>query len=412
MTLIRLHEPESLCVVELDGEKIEVGEGEPLAMALGAQGRMLLSRSVKYHRPRGAVCYSNRCDGCLMRLDGKQSVATCMVRARDGMVCETQNVVGSANSDLLAVTDWFFSDGLDHHHLFTRFGPLNRVMQKIARRIAGVGTLPEKTPEISDVVTTQVDTVIVGAGRSGLAVACALREQGRRVLVLDEREQVTSRASPALERAQHVGADVRFSIAVVGVYERSLLCVPSDGSACEVLEFNDVVFATGTHHNVPALGGVDHPGVITEVAAERLLDEGFLPGKKVLIVCRRPEHGRSLEARLTRAGASVQSCLVGDVDRLRGGHQVDRVELKNGDAHEVDAVVCAGFVSGVYELAVQAGAHARFEDDGFWVEADEAGRVSDSVYAMGHCVAGRSLAQNERELTAMRLATELCGGSR
>ena len=49
-------------------------------------------------------------------VDGEPNVMTCLRRARGGERIETQNVVGSRKADLLRVTDWFFPNGLDHHH--------------------------------------------------------------------------------------------------------------------------------------------------------------------------------------------------------------------------------------------------------------------------------------------------------
>ena len=39
--------------------------------------------------------------------------------------------------DLLAAADWFFPGGMNHHEMFTWNEAVNKVMQKVARRIAG-----------------------------------------------------------------------------------------------------------------------------------------------------------------------------------------------------------------------------------------------------------------------------------
>src|SRR5688572_18157838 len=102
-------------VVYLDDVEIPVVAGEPLAIGLYAHGRRVLARSVKYHRPRGATCFAGRCDGCLLRVDGAPSIATCRVPARHGMTLSSQNVLGSAETDLLAATDVLFPAGMNHH---------------------------------------------------------------------------------------------------------------------------------------------------------------------------------------------------------------------------------------------------------------------------------------------------------
>lgn len=342
-----------------------------------------------------------------MRVDGIQSVPTCAVRVREGMVCETQNVVGSADADLLSVTDWFFKDGLDHHHMFTRFGPINRIMQKVARRIAGVGTLPDVIPEVAEVAVQHVDVVVIGAGRSGLRLASLVAEKGPRVLVIDERDGPRRTAKRELVRARAAGVDVRFGLSALGVYERSILGY--DGRRCCVLRAKSIVFATGTHEHVPAIRGVDHPGVVTASAAERLLEEGFSPGKNVLVAYRELEDARVICERLAANKVRVGVEAASDLVRIRGGSHVESVEHASGQTTETDCVVFAGFESGVYELAVQVGASTRFSDDGFWVQTDSVGRiVPGPMYAVGSCAQSRRTATDARvECVADSLLGEL-----
>ncbi len=404
MALVRLREPTAVRMIEVDGATIEAGQGEPLAMSIAASGRMLLSRSVKYHRPRGAVCYSNRCDGCLMRVDGKQSVPTCQLRVEGHHICETQNVLGSARTDFLAVTDWFFSDGLDHHHMFTRFGPINRIMQKVARRIAGVGTLPDHTPDIEDAQRRDVDVLVVGAGRSGLCLARKLAERGRSVVVVDERTVVPREA--LCKQVEQLGVTIELGVSALGVYEQLVLAF--DGVRCTVFEPRQLVLATGTHEHVPAVRGADHPGVITGQAAHRLLDEGFAPGKQVVLVPRDERDGAQLRRRFERHGVQSTVFALEQIKRIRGGNCVDLIELAEGTRQRADAVVFVGFRSGVYELAVQAGAGARFRDDGFWVEADRFGVAGPRTYAIGSCVDGH-VARDENVLAeeCVRVASHM-----
>src|SRR5579859_7856062 len=104
--------------VWLDGEETPAERGEPAAVALVAAGHLALARSPKFHRPRGPACLRGACDGCLARVDDEPNVMTCRVPAAEGMRVEAQNVVGSKDTDLLRVADWFFPEGLNHHELF------------------------------------------------------------------------------------------------------------------------------------------------------------------------------------------------------------------------------------------------------------------------------------------------------
>src|SRR5688500_17152898 len=175
--------------IEVDGEAVPASPGEPVAIAVAASGRLVLARSVKYHRPRGATCYAGRCDGCLMRVDGMPNVMTCRVPAREGMVVETQNVLGSAKNDLLAAADWFFAGGMDHHRMFTWSKPVNRAMQKVARRIAGIGRLPDEVMAAVEPRDASCDVLVVGAGAAGLTAAADLASRGLSVVVAEEADE-------------------------------------------------------------------------------------------------------------------------------------------------------------------------------------------------------------------------------
>ena len=41
---------------EFDGKRVEAFEGDTIGSALHASGRRVISRSFKYHRPRGLLC--------------------------------------------------------------------------------------------------------------------------------------------------------------------------------------------------------------------------------------------------------------------------------------------------------------------------------------------------------------------
>ena len=65
---------------EFEGRPIEAYEGDTVASALHASGIRTLSRSFKYHRPRGLFCVSGRCPNCLVTVDGVPNVRACTVR--------------------------------------------------------------------------------------------------------------------------------------------------------------------------------------------------------------------------------------------------------------------------------------------------------------------------------------------
>ena len=65
-------------------------EGEPIAAALKAAGVMIHRYTKKEHRPRGIFCAIGRCTDCVMIVDGKPNVRTCITPLKEGMVVKTQ----------------------------------------------------------------------------------------------------------------------------------------------------------------------------------------------------------------------------------------------------------------------------------------------------------------------------------
>lgn len=73
-----------------DGQEMQGLEGEPIAAALKAAGVMVHRYTKKRHEPRGIFCAIGRCTDCVMIVNGKPNVRTCITPLEDGMTVETQ----------------------------------------------------------------------------------------------------------------------------------------------------------------------------------------------------------------------------------------------------------------------------------------------------------------------------------
>ncbi|MEF2855259.1 MAG: (2Fe-2S)-binding protein [Collinsella intestinalis] len=83
----------SRVVFTYDGVEMEGYEGEPIAMALKAAGVEVHRFTAKRHEPRGIFCAIGRCTDCVMVVDGKPNVRTCMTPLAAGMDVRTQDGV-------------------------------------------------------------------------------------------------------------------------------------------------------------------------------------------------------------------------------------------------------------------------------------------------------------------------------
>src|ERR1700733_11611627 len=136
---------------------------ESIAAATLASGTRVLSRSLKYHRPRTFFCLEGHCSGCLVRLGGVPNLRACLAPCTHGAEIEGQNAFPSAEVDLLGAVDFLFSRGLDHHTLMTSSSMLNRLANKVVRQLSGLGKLPaaEGGP-LPAVGARDVDVCVIG----------------------------------------------------------------------------------------------------------------------------------------------------------------------------------------------------------------------------------------------------------
>jgi len=73
-----------------DGQTLQGIEGEPISAALRVAGIMTHRYTKKKHEPRGVFCAIGRCTDCVMVVDGKPNVRTCITPLKAGMDVRTQ----------------------------------------------------------------------------------------------------------------------------------------------------------------------------------------------------------------------------------------------------------------------------------------------------------------------------------
>lgn len=81
--------------ITVDNKKIEAYEGETIAAALMAADIKVFRTTRIYDEPRGVFCNRGRCTDCIMKVDGKPNVRTCVTPAKDGMNVESIKGLGN-----------------------------------------------------------------------------------------------------------------------------------------------------------------------------------------------------------------------------------------------------------------------------------------------------------------------------
>jgi len=379
-----------------DGDPVTVERGEMLAGGLIAAGRLLLARSPKLHRARGPYCLRGACDGCTARVNGVPNVMTCLVAAAAGDRVETQNVLGTREVDLYEATDVLFPQGFDHHRLFAGAGT-SRLLTTFARRMSGLGLLPDVALLATQAEQRHVDVLIVGGGAAGLSAAATL---GKRALLVDDGLALggtssaldPAQAAKLVQRARDAGAELRHATTALLLSRE-----PEDGSAriTALLEGPErvvsarcrhVLVASGAHDPTPSFGNNDLPGILSARAALKLFRSGISIGKRVALVGE-GRFARGLAE--ARHNIGVFHFLPAQVQRAKGTRGVTRLVYEEANKSReivVSAVACDGPGAPAVELLGQLGATLSFDPErGYVPRLQQSGRALELLYAAGSC---------------------------
>ncbi|MGW4102352.1 (2Fe-2S)-binding protein [Streptomyces sp. NPDC004976] len=76
--------------IVVDGKSLPFVEGQTVAAALVAAGRVVWRTTRLGYRPRGVFCGIGVCFDCLVTIDGVGGQRACLVPARPGMTVTTE----------------------------------------------------------------------------------------------------------------------------------------------------------------------------------------------------------------------------------------------------------------------------------------------------------------------------------
>ncbi len=408
--------------LDFEGTAVPAFASETVAVALLAAGHRVLSRSIKFHRPRSAFCLTGDCGACLMRIDGQPNIRACRTPVKPGLRCERQNAWPSADVDIFAAADLVFPHGMDHHTLLTAPRPLNQAMQRVVQQLGGLGRLPEQAPspaELQPGRSRHVAVAVIGGGPAGLAAATAaaqtLAAQGEprgQVLLIEASPAAggsylsdprfgRDAAAAALTAARAVGVELLTQAVAAGYYPEEhnpaapagtlgLVAVATANGLLK-LSASRYIYATGGHLQNALFLDNDRPGVLAGRAVGMLLGgHGVLLGRRPLLVGE-GDYAEALAAALTAAGAQVER-IDGSRERLvraDGNPWVQAAVVATAEGLErhtsCDLIAIALPPAAASELAQLHGAQVAFDPHrGFCVVTDENGRTSvPAVFSCG-----------------------------
>ena len=164
--------------------------GDTIGSALAANGKIIVSRSFKYHRPRGIHSLSGGDANSLVQIADEPNVAADLTPLLDGMVVTAQNVNGSLACDFDSIHDRlgrFLPAGFYYR---TFMGPTRnawlKIWEPLLRRKAGLGKVSmTASPSAFGKAYLHCDVLIVGGGPAGLSAAIEACEAGADVLLCE-----------------------------------------------------------------------------------------------------------------------------------------------------------------------------------------------------------------------------------
>jgi sarcosine oxidase subunit alpha len=377
-----------------DGRYYEGAEGEPLAVALLAADHVVLSRSFRFHRPRGLMCDTGQCGWCECEVDGRPSVRSCQVPVREGLVARSEHAWPTVERDVLGLLDVAsrLIPPTFYHHRFLRPRRLRKLYLDVIRGFGGRGRLPAGRPSAprSRVARElEVDVLVVGGGRSGVAAAEAAAGRGARVALV---EAVAGHARPS-----DPGVRVLDGASAVGWYDGIVTAI--DDETLWSIRAASVIAATGSYERVPSVRGADRPGVMGARLVHRLVTgHGVLPGGRPLLVGDVDELAEVATA-LTDAGAPpVRQVPTSSLRRVVGVRRVTGaiVDIEGRRRHEsVDLVVFADRTPNL-DLVLAAGAAVERRDGVLSPVLDGEGRTTVPSLSVVGSAAGRHTAAPPR----------------
>ena len=403
-----------------EGKTYQGYAGDTIASALAGAGQWVLSRSFKYHRPRGILTMAGQDSNTLVQLLGMPNVLADKTLITDGLQVEAQNYTGSLMNDKeaeISKVARFLPVGFYYRAFFRPKGIWNRIWEPIIRAKAGLGKVDTRhRGGYYDKAYGHYDVVVAGGGLAGMSAAISAAQHGASVLLVDENPILGGAMNYA--RADIKGKRLRARCAQLRqtIAESANITVMTDtvcnawyvdhwlavikGCRLHKVRAKQFILAAGSLEQPAIFHNNDLPGVMMGSAAQRLMNlYGILPGKNAVVLTGNDDgYGVALELR--EAGAQVQIIEMRDLAlaqatlhdgcvaaglRIHYGsaiyaakadrnmHHINGVEFgkiagKGTIAKEHQQISCDLICMSVgytptYQLALQAGGKLGYDDD-------------------------------------------------
>ncbi|MDH2185499.1 2Fe-2S iron-sulfur cluster-binding protein [Pseudomonas sp. GD03651] len=289
---------------QFDGQACQGFAGDTIASALLGNGRWLLSRSFKYHRPRGPLSMAGQDANTLVQLPDEPNVLAGLEAACEGQVVTGQNFNGSLEHDrdaCLGKFSRFMPVGFYYRSFYKPKG-MWKVWEPLIRKKAGLGVLDLGfKPQYYDKAYLFVDVAVIGGGPAGLRAALDAANAGAKVLLIEQqpvlggsltyaRFDIAGTRAASLRQELLAAIEVHPNIQVLldatcnGWFTDNYLPVIQHTRLYKVRASRCLV-AAGSFDQPVVFRNNDLPGVMLTSAAQRLMKlYAVKPGQRAVIL--------------------------------------------------------------------------------------------------------------------------------
>lgn len=348
-----------------DGHRYHGYPGDTIASALMASGVRVLSRSYKYHRPRGVMTATYLDPGATVQVGDEPNVRGAHRRLEAGMEVSSQNRWPSLNFDVLSANDLigrFLTAGF-YYKTFIKPRRLWPWYDSVLSRFAAGGKVSPVTPHgYYDKRYAHPDVLVAGGGPAGMSAAIAAADAGAAVMLVEEEYDLGGalRYDPAArfvladlrrEVGSRTGIEVLTNSVVTGRYDENWVAVVQRGlpgieERLIKARAKTLVVAPGLIERPYVFAGNDLPGVMLSTAVRRLINLWAVKPGTWAVVMTANESGDAAIADLEQAEVQIRH-----VADARQGAGLTRVggtrrgvtwaELTDGQRIDCDLVVTA-----------------------------------------------------------------------